>query len=168
MSWHWRWPPVHIGAGAFEADFQAAVEEPAGDDAGRLIEEGHQGQFTQQNDGFLVVSPPDGGILDLPEIGESEEVIRVELQGRGTPSVELPVDLGTDQVVGALLVVVQPEAEMELGVAHHAGIRVRKGQVANVGLVRLRELDVTRVDGFYGLTQLQVEGHHADSVDPRG
>ena len=62
----------------------------------------------------------------------------------------------------------QPDAEVELSVAHHPGVGVREGQVANVGLVHLRESDVAGVDALDGLPQLQVEGDHADPVDPGG
>ena len=55
---------------------------------------------------------------------------------------------------------------MELRVAHQARVRVGEGQVANVGLVRLRQGHVAGVDALDGLAQLEVERDDHDAVNP--
>ena len=64
-----------------------------------------------------------------------------------------------------------PDPEMELRVAHDAGVGVGEGEVADVGPVLLRQLVLAivgdGVDVIDDLPQLLVKSYHHDPVKPR-
>ena len=77
-------PPLHVMAGHLQGQLPR-LEEPPGHQGGHLGEEVDQRQVGEQDDGLLVVASPDGGVLDLPEVGEAEEEVGVELEGGQGP-----------------------------------------------------------------------------------
>ena len=147
----------------------ARLEILPGHDVGEVGVEADQGEVGQEDDGLLVVAAADAGILHLAEVGEPKQKVVVHLQGGQTLGV-------VDSVVQAQRVGGEagprpPDAEVELDIAHDAGVGVGEGEVADVGLVLLGEgvrvgRGGPRVDALYNLAQLEVECDYSDAVQP--
>jgi hypothetical protein len=70
------------------------LEELVGDQRRHLREEGDEGEVGEQDHGLLVVAASDGRVLHLPEVGEPEQEVVVQLERRQAAPVVVRMQRG--------------------------------------------------------------------------
>jgi hypothetical protein len=70
------------------------LEELVGDQRCHLGEEGDEREVGEQDNGLLVVAASDGRVLHLPEVGEPEQKVVVQLERRQAAPVVMRMQRG--------------------------------------------------------------------------
>ncbi len=72
----------------------AVLKELVGHQRRNLREKGDKRQIGEEDDRLLVVAPPDGRVLHLPEVGKTKQEVVVQLERRQTAAVIMGMDRG--------------------------------------------------------------------------